>query len=325
MDHRQMWWTTGERALRGTLLMLPGAQKFAAAGIPHTRGHAGAKASGFETKPMPSGSLGQIGSLEVRLATGKRETRKAQRLRYKVFFEEGEAVPDRTAALIRRDIDAYDKICDHLIVIDHGAVNRFGRPKPRVVGTYRLLRQDVAERNFGFYSAQEFDIEPLLERHRGKRFLELGRSCVLAQYRSKRTLELLWRGIKAYLEHHRIDVMIGCASFEGTNPLALALPLSFLHHHATGRDVWRVGARAELRVAMGLLEAPAINARRAIAALPPLIKGYLRLGATFGDGAVVDHQFGTTDVFVMMPIAELDARYVAHFGGFAGDAAAAAA
>ncbi len=73
---------------------------------------------------------------------------------------------------------------DHLIVIDHDAVNRFGKKMPRVVGTYRLLRQDVAEASGGFYSATEFDMGPLLQRHAGKRFLELGRSCVLPEYRS---------------------------------------------------------------------------------------------------------------------------------------------
>jgi len=84
------------------------------------------------------------------------------------------------------------------------------------VGTYRLLRQEVAERHGGFYSAGEFEIADLLKRHPGKRFLELGRSCVLPAYRSKRAIELLWRGIWTYVREHRIDVMIGCASFVGT-------------------------------------------------------------------------------------------------------------
>ena len=160
-------------------------------------------------------------------ATTKKEIRKAQRLRYKVFYEEGGAKADRTASLIRRDICPYDAACDHLLVIDHAAVNRFGKPKPKVVGTYRLLRQDGAEAHHGFYSAQEYEIAPLLARHGGKRFLELGRSCVLAPYRSKRTLELLWRGIWAYTKHHKIDALFGCASLEGTNALAHVASLKF--------------------------------------------------------------------------------------------------
>ena len=122
------------------------------------------------------GTLLRAGALELRLAETKREIRKAQRLRYKVFYEEGGAIPDRTAALIRRDVCAFDRVCDHLLVVDHAALNRFGRARPKVVGAYRLLRQDAAEKNFGFYSAGEYDIAPLLARHANKRFLELGRS-----------------------------------------------------------------------------------------------------------------------------------------------------
>jgi putative hemolysin len=260
-------------------------------------------------------SLRTFGPLEVRLAATKKDIRKAQRLRYKVFYEEGGAKADRTAALIRRDICPYDAACDHLLVIDHAAVNRFGKPKPKVVGTYRLLRQERADAHHGFYSAQEYDIAPLLMRHRGKRFLELGRSCVLAPYRSKRTLELLWRGIWAYTKHYSIDALFGCASLEGTNPLAHAASLSFLSHFANTSEEWRVRALDARHVPMGMLNRDSVDTRRALAALPPLIKGYLRCGAKVGDGAVVDHQFVTTDVFIIMPVRELDLRYIEHFGG----------
>ncbi|HEY8065294.1 MAG TPA: GNAT family N-acyltransferase [Methylosinus sp.] len=261
------------------------------------------------------GPLARLGSLEVRLACGKKEIRKAQRLRFKVFFRKGGATPDAKAAITRRDADRFDKFCDHLIVIDHEARNRFGQIKPKVVGAYRLLRDDVAEKKGGFYSAGEFDIAPLLARHGGMRFLELGRSCVLEQYRGKRTIELLWRGILAYVRYHRIDAMIGCASLEGSNPLAHAAALSFLAHHARADDDWRVSARRELHVPMEMLAKEAVDARKAMSALPPLIKGYLRCGAKFGDGAVVDRKFNTTDVFVIMRIAEIDARYLDYFGG----------
>jgi putative hemolysin len=258
-------------------------------------------------------SLGRIGALEVRLATTKREIRKAQRLRYEVFYEQGLAQADPRGALSRRDICPFDRVCDHLLVVDHSA-QKFGRPSPRVVGTYRLLRQEIARANFGFYTAREFDIAPLLARHADKRFLELGRSCVLPQYRSKRTLELLWRGIWTYVRHHCIDVMIGCASLEGTDPRALALPLSFLHHHAAADKQWAARARADHYVSMNLVDKSAIDARKALAALPPLVKGYLRVGASFGDGAVVDRQFGTTDILVIMPVTDIEDRYIAHFG-----------
>jgi putative hemolysin len=186
--------------------------------------------------------------------------------------------------------------------------------RPGVVGTYRLLRQDVAERHAGFYSAAEFDVAALLARHRGARFLELGRSCVLPPYRNRRTVELLWHGIWSYVLQHRLDVMIGCASLEGTDPDTLALPLSFLHHFARAPEAWRVSALPERRVEMNRLPAAAIDRKAALHALPPLIKGYLRLGASIGDGAVIDRQFGTTDVFIVLPVAAINARYIGHFG-----------
>ncbi len=261
------------------------------------------------------GSLGRIGPLEVRLASGKKEIRKAQRLRYEVFYREGGAIPDAKTALTRRDADRFDKICDHLIVIDHAAVNRRGKNKPKVVGAYRLLRDAVARKHGGFYSAQEYDVEPLLARHPGKRFVELGRSCVMEQYRGKRTIELLWRGILAYVRYYKVDALIGCASFPGANPLAHAATLSFLAHHAQASDDWRVEARSGLSVPMAFMARDAVDPRKALNALPPLVKGYLRLGAKFGGGAVVDRAFNTTDVFVVLPVAAIDARYLEHLAG----------
>ena len=259
--------------------------------------------------------LGRIGSLEVRLATTAAEIRQAQRLRFKVFYGEMSAEPSPAGRLARRDIDAYDALCDHLLVLDHGAQQRrFGAARPEVVGTYRLLRQGVADRNSGFYTAGEYDIAPLVRSHPGLNFLELGRSCVLKPYRNKRSVELLWHGIWTYVLHHGVDVMIGCASLEGTDPRAIALPLSFLHHFAAVRAEWQVSARPERFTAMDLIPKEAIDQRAAIRMLPPLIKGYLRLGASFGSGAVIDRQFGTTDVLVILPVADINPRYIEHFG-----------
>lgn len=259
--------------------------------------------------------LGRIGSLEVRLATTAKEIRRAQRLRFKVFYEEMSASPNGAALISRRDVDAYDAICDHLLVLDHDVKPKAFRPaKPKVVGTYRLLRQDMAERHGGFYTRGEYDIAPLLKAHPGLRFLELGRSCVLDEYRNKRTVELLWHGIWTYVLHNRIDVMLGCASLEGTQPQDLALPLSFLHHYASAPAEWQARALPERFTAMDILPKEAIDPKAALHALPPLIKGYLRLGATFGTGAVVDRQFGTTDVLVILPVSAINPRYIDHFG-----------
>jgi putative hemolysin len=258
-------------------------------------------------------SLGRSGSLEIRLAIRKKEIRKAQKLRYKVFYEEGGATADPRVALTRRDLCPFDRICDHLLIIDHDAKTRLGRRKPRVVGAYRLLRQEVAEAHGGFYTASEFDIAPLLARHPGKRFLELGRSCVHKDWRSRKTLELMWRGIWTYVRHHRIDVMIGCASLPGANPLAHALALSFLNQHGSAGETWSASALAGRGVPMTMLSDMAVSQRRALDALPPLVKGYLRIGAKFGPEAVIDRQFGTTDVLVVMPVADIDPRYVTYF------------
>lgn len=260
------------------------------------------------------GTLGRLGSLEVRLARGPREIWRAQRLRYRVFYQEMSAKPDVVSRMFRRDADRYDAACDHLLVIDHAARGRFGGIKPKVVGTYRLMREGAAARLGGFYTQSEFDLSTLTARHPDLRFLELGRSCVLKPYRTKKTVELLWKGIWAYVRHHRIDAMFGCASFDGTDPDALALPLSFLHHHARSQGEWLAQARPERCVAMDRLPAELIDAKMALKQMPPLIKGYLRLGARFGTGAVIDKQFGTTDVLVILPTAAIDQRYLTYLG-----------
>lgn len=259
--------------------------------------------------------LGRIGALEVRLATRPKDVRRAQRLRYKVFYEEMAAVPSSLAALKRRDADEYDAVCDHLLVIDHAAngAKPFRKPRPRVVGTYRLLRQDQADRHFGFYTAGEYDIAPVLAANQGLRILELGRSCVLKPYRTKRTVELLWHGIWTYVLHHRIDAMLGCASLEGTDPDRLALPLSFLHHFARAPEVWRARALPERHVAMDRLSREAIDPKAALQELPPLIKGYLRAGAYVGGEPAWDPDFNTADLLIMMPMARVDERYARHF------------
>ena len=258
-------------------------------------------------------TLGRLGSLEVRLAQKKHDVKRAQKLRYRVFYKDGTAVADAATMLARRDKDAFDAICDHVLVIDHAAKPSLSGKQP-VVGTYRLLRQDVAERHGGFYTEHEFDIGGVIGRHPDLRFLELGRSCVLPPYRNKRTVELLWHGIWTYVRQHGFDVMLGCASFDGTDPERLALPLSFLHHYASAPEEWRARATPSRYVEMNRMPKEAVNQKAALRELPPLIKGYLRLGAYIGDGAVIDYQFGTTDVLIIMPVSAISSRYIEHFG-----------
>lgn len=253
----------------------------------------------------PGALLGRIGCLDVRLAEDEAEIRAAQELRYRVFYDELGA-KSAFAAADRRDVDRFDAVCDHLVVID--------RQASAIVGTYRLLRQDAARRAGGFYSGDEFEVAALVARHPDKRFLELGRSCVLPQYRSKRTIELLWQGIWSYLTRHGMDVMTGCASFQGTNPADHAQALTFLARHCRVKPEWEVRAVDGRHRPMDLLGPDALDTKAAMAALPPLIKGYLRVGARVGDGCVVDHDFGTVDVFLVMPVKEIAARYISYYG-----------
>jgi len=253
--------------------------------------------------------LGRIGNLIVRLARTPAEIEKAQEVRYRVFHEElGAYMGD---GIERRDIDSFDAVCDHMLVIDTSLP---GDELSRIVGTYRLLREEMALASGGFYSSGEFDLQSLVKRQPGKRFLELGRSCVLPEYRSKRTIEVLWQGIWAYVNHYGIGVMAGCASFHGTVPAAHAEALSFLAHHCRASAEWDVRAVPARHASMDLMPPEALDARSALASMPPLIKGYLRLGAKVGDGCVVDHEFGTTDVFMILPVETISERYINYYG-----------
>ncbi len=266
----------------------------------------------------PLRTYGKIGNLEVRLARSIGDIKRAQRLRFDVFYREMAAVADARTLHKKRDEDDFDAICDHLLVIDKTTERTAKRPWPRrskVVGTYRVLLQEIAEQNQGFYTQGEYDIAPLIARKRAThRFMELGRSCVLKPYRNRRSVELLWQGLWTYIREHGANVMIGCASFPGTDPKAHALALSFLHHYARAPEEWLVSAHPELRVDMNMMPKEEVNVKEALKVMPPLIKGYLRLGAYVGDGAVVDKQFGTTDVLIIMPVEAIDSRYFSHFG-----------
>jgi len=245
--------------------------------------------------------------LSVRLARDEADIVAAQRLRYDIFFRDMGAARDASADL--RDIDPYDGLCDHLLVEDHG------RPGSPVVGTYRLLRQSVAEAHDGFYSAHEFDLSPVLAhgRREGMELLELGRSCVDPAYRDAGTIQLLWRGIADYLQRHAIGYMFGCASFPGVDPAEHAEGLSLLAHNHMAVPELRARAIGDQAIPLAALPIGGYDPRIALRRLPPLIKAYLRVGAEIGDGAYIDHAFNTIDVFVLVPVARIAARYAQRF------------
>lgn len=247
------------------------------------------------------------GDLIVRLADSEREVDAAQALRYRVFYENMGALPSDQARKLARDFDAFDPICDHLLIIDRTA----GAAAPKVVGTYRLLRASRAISSLGFYSDSEFDLSPL--RTYPGEHLELGRSCVDPDYRSRFVLQLLWKGISDYLIANDITLMFGCASFPGTNLKDMAQALSFLAHHHLASDAWRPRARPDRHVKMNLLPPDHIDPRRALREIPPLIKGYLRIGGVVGDGAVIDPEFNTVDVCLLVESHLVPGRYVRHY------------
>jgi len=257
--------------------------------------------------------LATSGSLEVRLAETDAEVEAAQHLRYRVFYEEMSAIPTPAMRQAGRDFDRFDDFCDHLLVVDREALDEDGQPM--VIGCYRLMRDADAARAGGFYTSGEYDIRPMLAGlPRGTRFLELGRSCVLKEYRARPgSMQLLWRGLMVYVARFSIDLMFGCASLAGTDPDAVALPLSYLHHFHPLPEGIRVRARPELYQPMDRMPKSVIAPKEALRALPPLLKGYVRAGASIGDGAVIDRQFATTDVFIYFPLATIDPRYKNRF------------
>ncbi len=247
------------------------------------------------------------GRLQVRLAASAEDIDAVQALRYRIFYETMGAKPLSEMARLRRDSDPFDEICDHLMVLDHAR----GIGADAVVGTYRLIRREAARRCGRFYSAAEYDISRLVT-YPGP-VLELGRSCVDPAYRARAVMPLLWSGIAAYVFHYDIELMFGCASLPGTDPDELAVPLSYLYHHRLAPPELRTRALPERYVDMRRRDPGSIDPERTLGVLPPLIKGYLRLGGFVGDGAVIDHQFNTTDVCVVVKTDLVAAKYSRHY------------
>lgn len=249
----------------------------------------------------------RAGHLGVRIAENEAEIDAVQALRWRIFYEEMGAEPSAEARALKRDVDAFDAVADHLLVVDHA----IGPGPEGVVGTYRLIRQESAEQIGRFYSDDEYDLSSIAG-FQG-RLLELGRSCVAEAYRSRAVMQLLWRGIAAYVFRHQIDLMFGCASLPSTDPDEWAAELTYLYHNHLAPPALRPRALAKRYVEMRRLDPEEIDQRRVLNRLPPLIKGYLRLGGFVGDGAVIDHQFNTTDVAVIVKTDLVTDRYYRHY------------
>jgi L-ornithine Nalpha-acyltransferase len=241
----------------------------------------------------------------LRLAADRDDLLGAQRLRYRVFVTEmgGDGPLVDHAGQLERD--EFDAVFDHLLLIDP-AIDPASHD--HVVGAYRLLPGDRADR---FYSESEYDLTAL--RAGGRKLLELGRSCVHPDHRGGTAMFHLWNGLADYVLERGIEVLFGVASFHGTDVAAHAQALSWLHHHHLAPHALRVVARAEQRQEMGLITPEGLDRMAALAAIPALIKAYLRLGGFVGDGAWRDLAFNTTDVCLVMDTARMSERHRAFY------------
>ncbi len=240
----------------------------------------------------------------LRLAKDARDIRAAQRLRYEVFVQELGGTGPLVDHDARLEVDEFDPFFDHLLLIDS---RRDPADLGDVVGVYRLLPSDRLVRSGRFYSESEFDLEPL--KRSGRKLLELGRSCVHADYRGGTAMFHLWNALAGYVQERGIEVMFGAASFHGTDIAAMAQSLSFLYHNHLAPAALRVRALPAHRQEMGLIAPEALDRRAAMAGTPALIKAYLRLGGFVGDGAWIDEPFNTTDVCLVMDTEKMSVKH----------------
>jgi putative hemolysin len=231
--------------------------------------------------------------LYISLARNPTEVAEAQRLRYKVFAEEMGAQLSGVDGL---DVDGFDAYCDHLLVRE-GATHQ-------VIGTYRILSPQKANEAGGYYSAGEFDLGRLS--HLFGSMVELGRACVHQDYRNGGTITMLWAGLANYMMTHNYEYMIGCASvpIHDGGHMAASLYHRLKDSHLSPPE-YRVFPHTPLPI-----EALDNNLR---VECPPLIKGYLRLGAYICGEPAWDAYFNTADMLVMLPLSKINSRYASHF------------
>lgn len=250
----------------------------------------------------------RTGKLEVQLATTMAELDSAMRLRFEVFNLE---LQEGLNSSYERgyDTDAYDAYCDHLIVKD--------LELGEVVGTYRLLRQKVADKNIGFYSENEFDLHNLRAASAdvGGELLELGRSCIAETHRSFGTINLLWNAIVRYSTERNITHLFGCGSLHLTDNAEIQHVYAYLKARHFAPDQFRVYPLAGCRMFFSDEVEASVDSRSAMKRISPILKGYLRTGAVVCGAPAFDEEFGTADVLVLMEMEKLAGRYRRHYIG----------
>ena len=239
----------------------------------------------------------------AKIAQTEDELRAAQRLRYDVFIQELGGSGDLVDHEARLERDEFDPYFEHLLLFDDALIEDHG---PTVVGVYRLLSEEGAHQMGRFYSEDEYDLTTL--RQSGRRLLELGRSCLHAQYRGGMAMYVLWQALADYVVERDIDILFGVASFHGTDIARIAAPLSMLFHRHLAPVELRVRAKEPFAQSMNLISESDLNRKEAMLAIPALIKAYLRLGGVVGEDAYIDHCFNTTDVCLIMDTATMNEK-----------------
>jgi putative hemolysin len=243
--------------------------------------------------------------LTVRLAQNQLEIEKALRLRYEIFNQEmGEGLA--MSAATGKDRDEFDLFCDHLVVTDEVT--------DQIVGTYRILTKSRALEHTGFYSENEFDLTNIYRQP--FEIAEVGRSCVHPGYRDGSVIGMLWTGIAEYISQNSVRALMGCGSIHSTDTGHVNEIFAYLQEEGhLVPEALQVAPRRE-HILPGFQRVELAEERKAVAKrLPPLIKGYMRLGAKIGGEPALDAEFGTTDLFIYFDAATITARYGKRFLG----------
>lgn len=237
-----------------------------------------------------------VGNIQTRLARTKEEVLSALRLRYLELILVYNSNNTNPTGL---DYDPIDDVCDHLIAIDTD-VNE-------IIGTYRLIRKEHVD---AFITESEYDLSKL----KSHNLLEISRAVVKPQYRDGSAIQLLWKSIITYAKAYKSDYMIGTASFYGQDPMEYAASFTYLHHHHLSEEPIRCKALAP-SYPLELIPEHEFDMMQAKRNLPPLIKGYLRLGCSIGDGIFMDASFNSLDVLIVLEIKTINPRYLKRFLG----------
>ena len=233
-------------------------------------------------------------TLVARVTQDPAEIRQAMALRYRVFAEDmGATVSGSEQGL---DQDHFDEYCLHLIVKDIA--------NDRVVGYSRILTNELAAKAGGFYSATEFDLSAILLP--GKRYMEIGRTCVDTEFRSGSVIGLLWSGIAQFMAAHNIDYLMGCASIPLRDGYSRAVAIV---NHLRDNHFTPEYLRATPKVPMPTVDTD-LDGK---ALMPPLLKAYLRIGLKVCGEPCLDKAFNVADALILLDRKDMNQRYLRHF------------